>query len=136
MDLQHFRQHVLLYWAGSPLQLQQPNRLYRRMRVGAAQRELSRDQGNLFLYPGDSLVPHLDWTNCFSNTILPVGTHFWYKARDHHWWLGKISAHTTTTAIYIVRFRTIPDQSRSSSVLPAILQLSGRAATPGAPKLA
>ena len=108
MDLQHSRQHILHYWAGTPLQHQQANRLYRRMRVGAAQRELSRDQGARFLSPGYSLVTHLDWTRRFSTTVLPVGTHFWYKARDHHWWLGKISAHTTTVAQYIVRFLDDP----------------------------
>ena len=85
MDLQHLRQHILQYWAGTPLQLQQANRLYRRMRVGAAQRELSRDQGARFLSPGYSLITHQDWTRRFSSTILPVGAHFWYKARDVHW---------------------------------------------------
>ena len=108
MDLQHSRQHILRYWAGTPLQLQQTNRLYRRMRVGAAQRKLSRDQGARFLSPGYSLVTHHDWTHRFSSSILPVGAHFWYKARDHHWWLGKISAHTTTAAHYIVRFLDDP----------------------------
>ena len=93
MDLQHFRQHILQYWGGIPLQLQQANRLHRRMRVGAAQRELSRDQGVRLLPPGYSLVTHQDWTRHFSSTILPVGAQFWYKARDLHWCLCKISAH-------------------------------------------
>ena len=78
------------------------------MRVGAAQRELSRDQGARFLSPGYSLVTHQEWTRRFNTTVLAVGTHFWYKARDHHWWLGKISAHTTTVAQYIVRFLDDP----------------------------
>ena len=43
MGLQHSRQHVVRYWAGTPPQHQQENRLYRRMHVGAAQRELSRE---------------------------------------------------------------------------------------------
>ena len=72
------------------------------MRVAAAQRELSRDQGARFLSPGYSLVTHQDWMRRFSTTVLPVGTHFWSKVRDHHLWLGKISAHTTTAAQYIV----------------------------------
>ena len=108
MDLQHSRQHILHYWASTPLQHQQQNRLYRRIRVGAAQRELSRDQGARFVSPGYSLVTHQYWTRRFSTTVLPVGTHFWNKARDHHWWLGKISAHTTTAAQYIVRFLDDP----------------------------
>ncbi len=99
-DLQHFRQHVLKYWAGTPLKL--------RMRIGAAPRELSRDQGARFLSPGYDLVTHRLWTSRFSSTILPVGAHIWYKARDHHWWLGKISAHTTTSSLYIVRFLDDP----------------------------
>ena len=78
------------------------------MRVGAAQRELSRDQGARFLSPGYLLVTRQAWIRSFSGSILPVGAHFWYKARDHHWWLGKISAHTTTTATYIVRFLDDP----------------------------
>ena len=85
MDLQRSRQYILHYWAGTPLQHQQANRLYRRMRVGAAQRELSRDQGARFLSPGYSLVTHQDWTRRLSTTVLPVDAHFWYKARDHHW---------------------------------------------------
>ena len=77
------------------------------MRVAAAQRGLSRDQGARVLSPGYSLVTHQDWTRRFGATVLPVGTHFWCKARDHHWWLGKISAHTETAAQH-VRFLDVP----------------------------
>ena len=52
MDLQLSRSHILRYWAGTPDQHRQPNRLYRRMRIGAAQRELSRNNGERFLAPG------------------------------------------------------------------------------------
>ena len=45
MDLQLSRTHILRYWAGTPDQYRQTNRLYRRMRIGAAQRELSRNSG-------------------------------------------------------------------------------------------
>ena len=45
MDLQSSRTHILRYWAGTPDQHSQTNRLYRRMRIGAAQRELSRNNG-------------------------------------------------------------------------------------------
>ena len=70
---------------------------------------LTRDQGARFLYPGYRLVAHQDWTRRFSSTILSVDAHFWYKARDHLWWLGKISAHTTTAAHYVVRFFAGPE---------------------------
>ena len=108
MDLQRSRQHVVQYWTGTLLQHQQENSLYRHMHVGAAQRELSRDQGARFLSPGCSLVTYQDWTRRFSTTVLPVLTHFWGKARDHHWWLGKMYAHPKTAAHYVVRFLDDP----------------------------
>ena len=49
MDLQLFRHELLQCWAGTPNQHRQTNRLYRRMRIGAAQRELSRSNGERFL---------------------------------------------------------------------------------------
>ena len=39
-------------------------------------------------------------------TVLPNGAHFWYKGEDSLWWLGKISASTTT--VYLVRFLDDP----------------------------
>ena len=45
MDLHFYRPHRLGYWAGTPDQHRQPNRLYCRMRIGAAQRKLSRNNG-------------------------------------------------------------------------------------------
>ena len=107
-DLLHSRHHILQYWAGAPLQLRQANRVYRRMRVGAAQRELARDKGARFLPPGYSYVTLQTWTRRFSGTILPVGAYFWYKGQDHLWWLGKISAHTPTPGQYVVRFLDDP----------------------------
>ena len=58
MDLHLSRSHILRYWAGTPDQHRQTNRLYRRMRIGAAQRELSRNNGERFLAPGYACVPH------------------------------------------------------------------------------
>ena len=78
-DLLHARQCILEYWAGVPLQLRQANRVYRRMRVGAAQRELARDKAARFLPPGYSYVNHQTWARRFRGTILPVGAYFWYK---------------------------------------------------------
>ena len=47
MDIHLSRYHTLRYWAGTPDQHRQTNRLYRRMLIGAAQRELSRIMGNV-----------------------------------------------------------------------------------------
>ena len=54
------RRQMLPYWEGIPLQLQQGNRLYRRIRVIAVQLELSRDQGTRFFSLGYLLVTHKD----------------------------------------------------------------------------
>ena len=59
----------------------QANHLYRQMRIGAAQRELSRSQGQFFLAPGYTLVSGDLWFRTFSAAILPSGAHVWYKAR-------------------------------------------------------
>ena len=42
IDLSFSRHHILRSWAGTPEQHRQTNRIYRRMRKGAAERELSR----------------------------------------------------------------------------------------------
>ena len=91
LDLQHSRRHILLYWSGTPTQHRPTNRLYRQMRIGAAHRELSRSQGQIFLAPGYSLVSRDLWLCYFCTTTLPSGAHIWYKARDGLWWLGKIA---------------------------------------------
>ena len=85
LDLQHFRRHTLVYWSGKPTQHRQTNRLYRQMRIGAAHRELSRSQGQLFLAPGYTLAPRDLWLRNFSTPTLPSGAHVWYKARGSLW---------------------------------------------------
>ena len=60
MDLHLSRPHILRYWAGTPGQHRQTNRRYRRMRIGAAQRELSRNNGERFLASGYACVPRAD----------------------------------------------------------------------------
>ena len=75
LDLQHFRRHILLYWSGTPTQAQQANSLYRQMRIGAAQRELSSSQSQLFLARGYTLVSRDLWLCTFSATILPCGAY-------------------------------------------------------------
>jgi len=57
MDLQHSRKQILLYWAGTPDQHRQTNRLYRRMRIGAAERELSCIKRERSSSPGYEYVP-------------------------------------------------------------------------------
>ena len=51
IDLQLFRHEILRYWAGTPNRHRRINRLYCRMRIGAAHRELFRGNG------GDSWRP-------------------------------------------------------------------------------
>ena len=92
MGLQLSRQQILLYWAGTPNQHRQTNRLYRQMRIGAAQRKLSRASSERFLAPGYGCVPCAEWLRHYSITVLPNVAHIWYKADDGLWWLGKISA--------------------------------------------
>ena len=48
---------IWCYWAGTPNQHRQTKRLYRRMRIGPAQRELSRNNGERFLAYGCGCVP-------------------------------------------------------------------------------
>ena len=82
MDLHLSRSHILRYWAGIPYQHRQTNRPYRRMRIGAAQRKLSRNNGECFLAPGYARVPRADWLRYYHDTVLLKGAHFWYKGDD------------------------------------------------------
>ena len=100
--------HILRYWAGTPDQHRQTSCLYRRMRIGAAQRELSRNNGERFLAPGYSCVPLAECLRRYRDTVLPKGAHFWCKGDDGLWWLGKISASTTEDGVYLVRFLDDP----------------------------
>ena len=60
MDLHLSRSHILRYWAGTPDQHRQTNRLYRRMRIGAAHLEPSRNNEERFQAPGYACVPRAD----------------------------------------------------------------------------
>ena len=84
------------------------NRVYRRMRVGSAQRELARDKGARLLPPGYSCVNHKTWARRFRDTILPAVDYFWYKGQDRLWWLGNNSAHTPIPGQYVVHFLDEP----------------------------
>ena len=60
MNLQFFRHDILRYWAGTSNQHRQTNRLYGRMRISAAQREISRSNGERFLAPGYGRGPRAE----------------------------------------------------------------------------
>ena len=94
-DLHFSRSHILRYWAETPYRHRQTNHLYRRMRIGAVQRELSRNNGERVPAPGYACVPRVDWLRRYHHTVLPKEAHLWYKGDDGLWWLGKISASTT-----------------------------------------
>ena len=104
MDLQISHSHILRYWAGTPDEHRQINRLYGRMRIGAAHRELSPNNGERFLAPGHACVPRAEWRRHYCDPVLTKAAHVWYKSDDGLWWLGKISANTT--------------RGRSSSLFP------------------
>ena len=108
MDLHLSRSHILRYWAGNPDQHCQTNRFYRRMQIGAAQRELSRTNGERFLAPGYTCVPHVEWLRRYHGTVLPKGTDVRCKGDDGLWWLRKISANTTEDGVHLVRFLDDP----------------------------
>ena len=76
MDLQLSRYEILRYWFGTPSQHRQANRLYHRMRIGAAQRENSRSNGEHFLASGYGCIPHADWPRHYGATVIPNGAHF------------------------------------------------------------
>ena len=109
MNLQLFRHDMSRYWVGTPNQHRQTNRPYRRMRIGAAQRELSRNTGERFLARGYGCVPRAEWLSLHNTTVLPNGAHFLYKGDDGLWGLGKISAGITMTGVYLVRFLNDPE---------------------------
>ena len=71
------------------------------MRIGVAQRELSRNNGEHFLAPGYACVPRAEWLRRYHDTVLHKGAHFWYKCDDGLWWLGKIGASTTEDGVYV-----------------------------------
>ena len=79
MDLHLSRSHILRYWAGTSDQQCLTSRLYRRMRIGAAQCELFCHNGERFLAPGYACVPRTDWLRCYHDTVLPKGAHAWYN---------------------------------------------------------
>ena len=80
--LQFSRYASLRYWAGTPNQHRQLDRLPRRMRIGVTQRELSRGNGEGFLAPVYVCISHTDWCCRYGNIV----AHIWYKSDDGLWW--------------------------------------------------
>ena len=72
------------------------------------QLENAKSNGERFQAPGYGCIPRAEWLCRYSTTVLPNGAHFWYKGDDGLWWLGKISASTTTQGAYLVRFLDDP----------------------------
>ena len=50
------------------------------MCIGAAQSELSRNNGERFLAPGYACVPRAKWLHRYRDTVLPKGAHFGTRA--------------------------------------------------------
>ena len=75
---------------------------------------ISADPGRkkIAFAPGYSLARCTIWVQRFSPTTLPAEPHFWYKARDGLWWLGKVahdaSTDNSSARSYIVRFLNDP----------------------------
>ena len=69
--------------------------------MGAARRELARDNGARFRLP-DTATSVTKSGPAGSVVLLPVGACFWYMRQVHLWWIGKISAHIPTAGQYVV----------------------------------
>ena len=82
--------------------IRQTNRLCRRMQIGAAQREVPRNNGERFLAPGHGCVSHVDWLRRYCNTVC------WYMIDEGLWQLGKISETTQKDGVYLVRYLDDP----------------------------
>ena len=108
MDLQYSRTHILRCLAGTPDQHRQTNRLYRRMCIGAAQCELSRNKENVFGRPATLASRARGGFVASATLYAPREPTFWYKGDDGLWQLGKISASTTADGVYLVRFLDDP----------------------------
>lgn len=104
MDLNNWRTKILLYWLGTPDQRRQTNRLYRKMRIGAAVRELASMNGERYASPSYDLVTHSVYSERLTNKVLPICAYIWYKAQDALRWLGKVFKRTSTPHVFFVRF--------------------------------
>ena len=113
MHLHLSRSHILRYWAGTPDQHHQTNRLYRRMRIGAAQREFSRNNGVRFLAPGYACVPRADWLRRYHDTVLLKGAHFGTRETMCYGGLEKPARALPRTRYTLFTFWTTRDRLNS-----------------------
>ena len=79
------------------------------MRIGAAQRQLSLNNGQRFLAPDYACVSRTDWLRRYHDAVLPKKSHFWCKGDDGLWRVGKVNASTTGDKVYLVRFLDNPE---------------------------
>ena len=103
----------------------QPNRLYREMRIGVAQSELSRNNGGRVLAPGYACVLRAEWVRRYRDTVLPKGAHLWFQGDDGLWWFRKNSASTTEGGVYLVRFSDHPGPIKLPSPPGTLHDLNG-----------
>ena len=84
--------------------LRTTDRLYRRMRIGAAQRKLSRKNGERFFVAGLRMCPTRGVAPLLPRYGTPQGSPRLVQGR--RWVVGawKISASTTEDGVYLVRF--------------------------------
>ena len=108
-----FRHDILRYWTGTPNQRRQTNRLYRRMRIGAAQRELSRSNGERFSAHGYGCVPRAEWLRRYSATVFPMGPTFGVRATTVCGGLGKLARARLRMGYIWCAFWTTRGQSSS-----------------------
>ena len=103
-----FRPQISRYSAGTTNQCRVSNRLYRWIRIGAAQRGLSWSNGERFSAPGYGCVPRAEWFRRHSTNVLSNVAHVSFDGDDGLRRLGKISASTTTDRVYWVRLLDYP----------------------------
>ena len=73
------------------------------MRIGAAQRQLSRTNGERISAPSYSRFTRIGWIRRFRDTVLHKGALVWCDDDDGSWWLGKASASATEDGLLLVR---------------------------------
>ena len=122
VDLQLLRQQILLYWAGIPNQHRRTNRLYRQMRTEAAQREISRANGEKYVWrPATAARPALTGYATTAPRCSPMEPIFGTKSDDGLWWLTQISARTTTDGEYLVRYLDDSGTDQASALSGSLL---------------
>ena len=109
VDLQHSRKHILLYRLGTTDQSRTANRQYRRMRIGAAEREIARGKGERSASPGYDFVTLGMCGRAASTTQCCLSAHTFDtrpKMPSGGW--KKNSKPTSTAVVFMVRFLDDP----------------------------